>query len=145
MEDQDTFAVSVSYGNLFQDISYLNDDSRHKYKTHIEIQKIIGDKFKEVTGFDVDHSRFSSVCRTFLDKIKKNKGRKDINLLLSDFYEKYITIEVKSEIVNNSSLFSAPLPLPTFPSSSSTAAASSPTCATPSSIPRVSYRDAEQG
>ena len=62
---------------------------------------IIGDKFKEITGFDVDHSRFTSVCRTVLNKIKKNKGRKDISLLLSDFYENFITIEVESVIVNS--------------------------------------------
>ena len=76
MEDQESFAVSVSYGDLFQDISYRNDKLKQKYKSINEIQMIIGDKFKEITGFDVDHSRFTSVCRTVLNKIKKIKGAK---------------------------------------------------------------------
>ena len=50
---------------LFEDIKYRQEDN--KYKPLHEIQKLVAERFKEITGLTAPHSDFLSVSRTFVN------------------------------------------------------------------------------
>ena len=63
-----TKAMQIVY-LLFEDIKYRQEDN--KYKPLHEIQKLVAERFKEITGLTAPHSDFLSVCRTFVNILKK--------------------------------------------------------------------------
>ena len=110
--------ISVNIGELFEDVNHRND--KNKLKPNHEIQKLLAENFQKLTGFSVPHSRFLNVCKTYVNKIKSNKGRKDISAVMADYFKKCVSIAVESEVVK---LSTAPptstLPLPSFSTPSS--------------------------
>ena len=50
---------------LFEDIKYRQEDN--KFKPLHEIQKLVAEQFKEITGLTAPHSDFLSVSRTFVN------------------------------------------------------------------------------
>ena len=63
-----TKAMQIVY-LLFEDIKYRQEDN--KYKPLHEIQKLVAERFKEITGLTAPHSDFLSVSRTFVNILKK--------------------------------------------------------------------------
>ena len=90
----DKEGIKVKIGELFDNFEHLNDKKR--VKANHEFQKFAAEKFQQLTGFSVSDRLFRNVSQSFVTKVKSNKGRKDINIVLTDFFEKYVTIEVKS-------------------------------------------------
>ena len=62
-----TKAMQIVY-LLFEDIKYRQEDN--KYKPLHEIQKLVAERFKEITGLTAPHSDFLSVSRTFVNILK---------------------------------------------------------------------------
>ena len=56
---------NVKTGQLFEDIKYRQEDN--KFKPLHEIQKLVAEQFKEITGLTAPHSDFLSVSRTFVN------------------------------------------------------------------------------
>ena len=77
---EECYAVSINTGQLFENIQYRHENNKIK-SLHI-IQKLLAENFKKITGLTVQHSHFLTVCRTFVNKLKTNNGRKDINVLM---------------------------------------------------------------
>ena len=63
-----TKAMQIVY-LLFEDIKYRQEDN--KFKPLHEIQKLVAEQFKEITGLTAPHSDFLSVSRTFVNILKK--------------------------------------------------------------------------
>jgi hypothetical protein len=63
-----TKAMQIVY-LLFEDIKYRQEDN--KFKPLHEIQKVVAERFKEITGLTAPHSDFLSVSRTFVNILKK--------------------------------------------------------------------------
>ena len=63
-----TKAMQIVY-LLFEDIKYRQEDN--KFKPLHEIQKLVAERFKEITGLTAPHSDFLSVSRTFVNILKK--------------------------------------------------------------------------
>ena len=103
-----TVAIKVKIGELFGNFEHLNEKKR--VKANHEFQKFAANKFQQLTGFSVSDRLFRNVSKSFVTKIKSNKGRKDINVVLADFFEKDVTIEVEAQEASASSS----LPLPSF-------------------------------
>ena len=59
-----TKAMQIVY-LLFEDIKYRQEDN--KFKPVHEIQKLVAEQFKEITGLTAPHSDFLSVSRTFVN------------------------------------------------------------------------------
>ena len=59
-----TKAMQIVY-LLFEDIKYRQEDN--KFKPLHEIQKLVAERFKEITGLTAPHSDFLSVSRTFVN------------------------------------------------------------------------------
>ena len=59
-----TKAMQIVY-LLFEDIKYRQEDN--KFKPLHEIQKLVAEQFKEITGLTAPHSDFLSVSRTFVN------------------------------------------------------------------------------
>ena len=86
--------ISVNIGELFEDVNHRND--KNKLKPNHEIQRLLAEHFQKLTGFSVPHSRFLNVCKTYVNKIKSNKGRKDISAVMADYFKKCVSFEVES-------------------------------------------------
>ena len=146
MEQQ--YGVSLLVGELFTGVNYK--DNKNKIKANIVLQHEIRDNFSRITSFEVGHQKFHSVVTNYLNKLKKNKGRKGYNEVFGEWFQTFIHIHVEDELVETSSLFSlstassvlpesvtpsssASITIPTFPST--------PVTVTPSgsSIPRPSF------
>ena len=134
------FQVWVNLGDLFSVFdSFTTGKKTYKLKPNTDIQQCVRDRFLEITGFSVDYRLFLSITRTFVNKFKKNNGREKVSVVFQEWFEKYIAVEVKSEIVeksgflNNRVLETVPLPEPATPTISSL-----PTISSPSLTPSVS-------
>ena len=62
---------NVKTGQLFEDIKYRQEDN--KFKPLHEIQKLVAEHFKEITGLTAPHSDFLTVSRTFVNILKKTR------------------------------------------------------------------------
>ena len=72
MEQQ--YGVSLLVGELFTGVNYK--DNKNKIKANIVLQHEIRDNFSRITSFEVGHQKFNSVVTNYVNKLKKNKGRK---------------------------------------------------------------------
>ena len=123
--------VKVNIGELFKDLDHR--DEKKKLKPNHEIQKLLACNFQKLTDFSVPHSRFLNVCKTYVNKIKKNNGRNEISVVMKDYFEKSVNIAVESSTAAPSSS----LPLPSFSVASSQSVSG---CTTPVSSPMVHKR-----
>ena len=103
--------VKVNIGELFKDLDHWGE--KKKLKPNHEIQKLLACNFQKLTGFSVPHSRFLNVCKTYVNKIKKNNGRNEISVVMKDYFEKCVNIAVESDAIQSSTAApSSTLPLP---------------------------------
>ena len=84
------FEVLVNIGELFSVMNdFTNDKKTCKLKSNTVIQQLLRDRFLEITGFTVEHRKFLSITKTYVNKYKKNKYKTNYcdNLSLCDWFE----------------------------------------------------------
>ena len=75
--------VIVRIGDIF---SYLIVPGQKSWntKSNSDIQKFVTNQVKVLTGIEVAHRDFRSIVQTFVNKVKKNNRRMELDKVLAD-------------------------------------------------------------
>ena len=83
------FCVSIVIGDLFSGVS--SKDGKNRTKPASVLQQEVRDKFVNITSIEVSSHKFKSLVTNYVNKLKKNKGRKSENEILGDLVESPVT------------------------------------------------------
>ena len=75
--------VIVRIGDIFSNLIVPGQKSWNT-KSNSDIQKFVTNQVKVLTGIEVAHRDFRSIVQTFVNKVKKNNRRMELDKVLAD-------------------------------------------------------------
>ena len=111
--------VIVRIGDIFSNLIVPGQKSWNT-KSNSDIQKFVTNQVKVLTGIEVPHRDFRSIVQTFVNKVKKNNRRMELDKVLADWFNRSFSFKVEVSSVKNLGLTTNSEPSPDFCSSSET-------------------------